>query len=638
MYISKFEVNNYKIYRASGELEFKPGFNIITGQNSAGKTVLLEALALGFQGNPHRSEATIPVEGGVPPPESSVRITFVITRDELLRIVSGEQHNFPAPTQGTLSYDGSPGSFNRFLEWLLRQSEFRISVRFTRSVGGGGAQFVEGDSLGIYRPAEPLPNDVNRTFVQVVFDPAGNATSRAVVTMHPNHDVSFHIAARLQAQIYRFSAERFSLGESPFGTSSVLSADASNLPEVLFGLNANTTRFLRLSDLLHEVLPQVQHVSVRPIDPNKVQILVWPHPRESARRDLTVSLNECGSGVGQVLAILYVVLTATTPQTIIIDEPQSFLHPGAVRKLIEVLKRYPQHQYIFATHSPTVIVASEPSTLAMIQIQGVEARLQSLSTNDSKELQLCLADIGARLSDVFGADNILWVEGQTEEISFPIILKSVAGVSLMGTAIVGIRQTGDLEGREAKRIFELYRRLSHASTLLPPAVAFVLDSECKTPEEMAELRQLSGHRAVFLHRRMLENYLLVPSAIAAVANKIEGFRDTPIRDEEVGALIQAMRQDTAYFCRGTTQIPADWAAAIDGAKVLRDIFRELSCTRVSFEKTTHSVAIVEWVIKNQPQHLEELQLLLVSLLQPAGANIPALSTVGPSPGAPGIAS
>jgi predicted ATPase len=45
-----------------------------------------------------------------------------------------------------------------------------------------------------------------------------------------------------------------------------------------------------------------------------------------------------------VLAILYVVMTSNHPQTIIIDEPQSFLHPGAVKKLIEVLKQYPQHQ------------------------------------------------------------------------------------------------------------------------------------------------------------------------------------------------------------------------------------------------------------------------------------------------------
>lgn len=50
-------------------------------------------------------------------------------------------------------------------------------------------------------------------------------------------------------------------------------------------------------------------------------------------------LAESDTGIGQVLAILYVVIMAKYNQVIIIDEPQSFLHPGAVRKLIEILKQ-----------------------------------------------------------------------------------------------------------------------------------------------------------------------------------------------------------------------------------------------------------------------------------------------------------
>ena len=51
MYISKFQILNFKSYRDSTEIEFKPGFNIITGKNNAGKTALLEALTLRFGAN-----------------------------------------------------------------------------------------------------------------------------------------------------------------------------------------------------------------------------------------------------------------------------------------------------------------------------------------------------------------------------------------------------------------------------------------------------------------------------------------------------------------------------------------------------------------------------------------------------------
>ena len=46
MYISKIRVQNYKAFNDSGWIEFKPGINIISGQNHSGKTALLEALSL----------------------------------------------------------------------------------------------------------------------------------------------------------------------------------------------------------------------------------------------------------------------------------------------------------------------------------------------------------------------------------------------------------------------------------------------------------------------------------------------------------------------------------------------------------------------------------------------------------------
>lgn len=52
MYISKFELRNYKSYYEPNAIELGPRFNIITGQNNAGKTALLNALTLNFTGDP----------------------------------------------------------------------------------------------------------------------------------------------------------------------------------------------------------------------------------------------------------------------------------------------------------------------------------------------------------------------------------------------------------------------------------------------------------------------------------------------------------------------------------------------------------------------------------------------------------
>jgi predicted ATP-dependent endonuclease of OLD family len=178
-------------------------------------------------------------------------------------------------------------------------------------------------------------------------------------------------------------------------------------------------------------------------------------------------------------------MTSERPQTIIIDEPQSFLHPGAARKLIEFLKLYPQHQFIIATHSATIIAATNPKTITLARFEDDESTLQQLDAVAEKGIQAALAELGIRLSDSFGADDILWVEGRTEEKCFPLIVEKLMRRTLMGTEILGIRQTGDLEGRDAKKVFEIYRSLAKGASLLPPAVAFILDEECR--DEAAKL-------------------------------------------------------------------------------------------------------------------------------------------------------
>jgi hypothetical protein len=88
-----------------------------------------------------------------------------------------------------------------------------------------------------------------------------------------------------------------------------------------------------------------------------------------------------------------------------------------------------------------------------------------------------------------------------------------------------------------------------------------------------------------------------------------------VTEEEVDRSLAAKREDLGYFCRGTRQVPADWAIVIDGAKILGDIFREISENRVVYEKTTHSVALTDWLIQNNPEALREVAEMLAGLLR-----------------------
>jgi recombinational DNA repair ATPase RecF len=103
MYISKFRVENYKSYLSSPELSLTPGFNLVTGQNNAGKTALLEAMALQFTAKSHRSVRTVPNPVSQPNPMSFVEVSFTLSREELLDILLVPNGGFGLPplTLGT---------------------------------------------------------------------------------------------------------------------------------------------------------------------------------------------------------------------------------------------------------------------------------------------------------------------------------------------------------------------------------------------------------------------------------------------------------------------------------------------------------------------------------------------------------
>jgi chromosome segregation ATPase len=80
MHISSVQIENYKSYRSSTTLKLMPGINVITGQNNAGKTALLEALRMDIQNNPHRSLTPTQLPDTNPNNSSTTTVTISIDR------------------------------------------------------------------------------------------------------------------------------------------------------------------------------------------------------------------------------------------------------------------------------------------------------------------------------------------------------------------------------------------------------------------------------------------------------------------------------------------------------------------------------------------------------------------------------
>lgn len=605
MYISKFKIDSYKSFLSSEEISLTPGFNVVVGQNNIGKSSLTEALSTQFQNKPHRSMATSPEANSPSGPLSQVTLTFVLSPSEVMSIIKNQMGSFfvshnnegTNPDQTAANFIGLL-SHDIKLECVIKPNQDPIAK-------------VIGYDVEIDRA------------IQFHFDQQTNAieslSSTGIhATPYVNHFPN-QLFNLLRNRIYAFKAERFNLAESPTGANRILTPNASNLPEVLSTLSTNNpTRFKKFNQLVSTIFPQVKQVTAPPISNNTFRILIWNVDPDSEREDLAVSLQESGTGVGQILAILYVVLTANDSQTIIIDEPQSFLHPGAVRKLIDILKMYPQHQYILTTHSPTVVTSSNPSTLLMVTKEEAESKIQTIKTQETSELSKYLSEVGARLSDVFGSDNILWVEGSTEEACFPLIIRELAKLPLLGTTILGVKHTGDFEGNQSELIFEVYKRLSKGNGLLPEAIAFIFDREGRTDTQREDLERKGKGQVIFLKRRMYENYLLNPLAIASVISSLPSFASNPITSEQVSEWLAQHKWNTDFFERA---VPVEkqkdelWLEKVHGAKILERIFADLSEARYSYDKVEHGELLTMWIIKNSPDDLQDIVNLLKQILQ-----------------------
>src|SRR6185437_15384483 len=600
MHIRQFRIRNYKSFDDSGAVSLSQGFNIFVGKNNAGKTALLEALSLFPVGNkPHLSSRRVkalPVN-----PQSTVEFKFLLEPDDLYRaLIAAENIEFPV-----MDVDArTPTAEKNFRDYISNSQEYEL--RFSQT----NPRWTP-----VNNPSHKLfLANANRSAVRIARTPDLQFQSpRAVAGAGDSLPALFGDYAL--ASIYSFRAERLAVGEHGFGQNSKLNANASNLAEVLNILQHQYKRFERFNNLLRSIFPAVRRVSVRPKvgAANMLQIMVWNSDAPPERDDLAQPLAESGTGIGQVSAMLYVLITAETPQVIIIDEPNTFLHPGATRKLFEVMKSAPiQHQYIIATHSPEIIGMTEAQTAHLVKWRDEHSMIESLDTSQVRGAREALIEVGARLSDVFGADQVLWVEGPTEQECFPKILAKLGKTLPAGTSIVALRNTGDLESRKAsaRATWEIYKRLTTAKALIPAAVGFSLDREGRTEAEMDGLVRESQNLLRFIPRRTFENYLLDIEAIAAVLNSLPAFQQKPIAPEAVNEWI-VRNPVKPEFVSKFDQLSANplederWIAQVNAPKFLDALFSDLSETKEEFRKNPYSMTLTEKILERNPTHFAD---------------------------------
>lgn len=585
MYIQSVAIENYKSFLDQQTFRFEPGFNLLVGTNNAGKTSVLDVMDMEIGLNePHRSERTIPQFGGLPNPRSAFEVTLATSFGELWRLVGASQMYLPIQRENLSDVETSEA----ILLFAKNDSGLMLKSRF-----GQGLETVTfvGDSLISGVASRQDGNAVSSVFIYI----NSNGQDLQIQPMNtPIHSSSANYGQAFRPRIYRFNAQRRPGFQCGAQTTVVLDREAVTLPYCVNHLQTNDAHGHRiLCGWVNQVFPSVKWIQATPNGGN-FELRCLPQAPEARRDDLAIPISRMGAGIGNVIAMFYVVLTAREPQVIAIDEPNAFLHPRALRELLAILESEgKQHQFILTAHSADVLTAMNTRSISLLEFDGVATKVQQVGPKDLHLLRSGLAELGIRMTDLHAKDHVFWVEGQTEELVMPALLRWACPEVAAGTAVLRVERTGTFsrkKGIEPAEVAQIYERLSKSSALVPPMVCILLDGETLPRAKREEIEATSNGKLQFLERRMLENYLLHPAAMQATLLEL----GLSVEIEKIEAsLVKAL---------GINDL-----VGADAASALQTSFTELSESKLEFRKTRDVPVMIEWILANDSEFLTPLR-------------------------------
>ena len=612
MRILSVRISNYRSFRETGQVHLDPKVSLVIGKNDAGKSSLLECLSTFFEDQPHLSSTSKPRATSPVNPQSQVFFNLEIEGTELRDFVVNGSTAIPFPD--FVGFNGDPERVAKLVNDRLSGELYTFGIQVN---SGRHCVLVDTD---LYRGWSDVSTPNRATTLWML----GTSVDRRHLVCQggpQNSNISGLgpvIFELLRSRIYRFNAERLKIGKTNSAPQQQLAPDASNLPAVLdFLQSRNRVRFQRFESLVREVFPSIRSITARRSEGNAgdVEVAVSKEEESLERADLYIPLLTSGTGLGQVMALLLAAVQGDTPRVLIVDEPNSFLHPGAARKLVEILKRIGIHQLILSSHAPEVIAEALPAEVIVVRYSDEqhESTVASEVAEERRSRERLFAELGLRVTDVFGAESVLWVEGATEVGIFDVLKGNSEFAWLRRTDVLPLVDVSsiDLRAVERRRAIELVQRLTRGASLVPPAIGFVFDREARSEQSVNEIMSASGGRARFLLRRMTENYLLHADAIAYVIND-DGRSARKVEVSEVSDLLAKFLRDPRFFRPFDLDDPSISKAcekSVHGAKVLRDLFWDL--VQVEYDKVLHGARIFGWMLEHRRPELDELLRVLL---------------------------
>lgn len=128
-----------------------------------------------------------------------------------------------------------------------------------------------------------------------------------------------------------------------------------------------------------------------------------------------------GDGLQQLIIMTSSAFFAEAGSMIFVEEPETNLHPGYLRKLIKFFLEETSHQYFLTTHSNAILDMAE--THEEITIHRFTKESDGFKIYDFTADRAILKDLGISPASVYLANSTIWVEGITDRLYLKCYLK-----------------------------------------------------------------------------------------------------------------------------------------------------------------------------------------------------------------------
>ncbi len=266
--------------------------------------------------------------------------------------------------------------------------------------------------------------------------------------------------------------------------------------------------------------------------------------------DFAAEVAWMGHGLQMWLQTIWFIAKTARESTVVLDEPDVYMHPDLQRRLFRLIKaRFAQT--IIATHSVEIMAEAEPSDILIIN----NKRRRSTYANSEPGVQVLIDQLGGihnvHLARLWSAKKVLFLEGK--DIAFlktfhaklypnaETPLDAIPNLSIGGWGgwALAIGSNMALKNTVGDRI----------------ATYCILDRDYHTDQEQKERYEEANARGINLHiwqRKEIENYLLNPTVIARlIKQRAKSIGPSPTSIE--ATLLQACEQekDTVFDALAT---------------------------------------------------------------------------------------